>query len=327
MSSTAPPATKQPLQPYTKYFVLYLLLTIGSVWALTMFYLVAQDFAVQTLGELHLRNPIVIIILHSPAIAAFLIFFLHDGIRGIGNFFLSLIPRKKDLLWLPVLILIMAVYIFAIRYLCILFGIEVPPEPLAPLDMVLTFLELFYMEIGMVAIAIGWFGFFLPLMHRVTRSHITAGFATGMGIAVFVAPGNVFASFELAIAWPLYAAQLCVLCTAMSFLLSRMKGNVVFFLVPFWVSASGSALQLYIFQTTTQFIQLGVFAALAVVLYFVLKQQAPGGQLDERFTFPEYLENEYTVRQGSPVPGVGDRSKENAAGAPAMAGAGEGASG
>ncbi|MFD0556982.1 hypothetical protein FB566_2234 [Stackebrandtia endophytica] len=310
MSETAPAADKRPLKPYTKYFVLFIALTIGSVWALTLFYLAAYDFAVATLGELELRNPVVVIILHSPAIAAFLIFLLYDGPRGLANFFRSLVPRKKDLLWIPVLLVLMFGYIFAIRYLCMLFGIDVPPETETPLEMVLTFLELFYMEIGMVAIAIGWFGFFLPLMHRITKNHITAGIATGMGIAVFVAPGNVFASFDLAIAWPLYASQLCVLCIGMSFLLSRMKGNVLFFLLPFWASASGSAMQLYYFAVPTQFVQLVVFAILATILYFVLKSQARGGELDPRHTFPEYLENSYTVRMGSVVPGVGDKSRQ-----------------
>ena len=304
------PAAKRPLRPYTKYLVLFLVLTMGSVWGLTLFFGLAPDFAVGLVGELQTTNPVVVIILHTPMIAAILIFLLYDGMRGLANFCLSLIPRKKDLIWIPVLLVLMFGYIFALRYLCMLFGIDVPAETETPLEMVLTFLELFYMEIGMVAIAIGWFGFFLPLMHRVTKNHISAGVATGMGIAIFVAPGNIFGSFELAIAWPLYAAQLCVLCIAMSMLLSRMKGNILFFLLPFWASASGSAMQLYFFAADTQVVQLTVFAILTVILYFVLKKQAPDGVLDPRHTFPEYLENEYTTRAGAVMPGIGDRSRE-----------------
>lgn len=321
MSETSP-ALKRPAKPYTKYVVLYLALTIGSVWALTIFYLAAFDFAVATLGELHLRNPVVVIILHSPMIAAFLVFLLYDGPRGLANFFRTLVPRKKDLLWIPALLAIMFAYIFAIRYLCILFGIDVPAETETPLEMVLTFLELFYAEVGMVAIAIGWFGFFLPFMHRVTGRRVLAGVYTGLGIAVFVAPGNVFASFDLAIAWPLYAAQLCVLCVGMSLLLNRMKGNVLFFLLPFWASASGSAMQLYFFAIPTQFVQLTVFALLTLALFLVLRAQAPNGELDPPFTFPDYLERDYTVAVGAAVPGVGNRSKEGAAdGAPSLAAA------
>ena len=315
------PATRLPAKPYTKYVVTYLALTIGSVWALTLFYLFAYDFAVDTLGELHLRNPVVIVILHSPMIAAFLVFLLYDGPRGLANFLRTLVPRRKDLLWIPALLALMFGYIFAIRYLCMLFGIDVPPETQRPMEMVLTFLKLFYAEVGMVAIAIGWFGFFLPFMHRVTGRRLLAGLYTGLGIAVFVAPGNVFASFDLAIAWPLYAAQLCTLCVGMSLLLNRMKGNVLFFLLPFWASASGSAMQLYYFAIPTQLVQLTVFALLTATLYLVLKRQS-GGELDPLVTFPEYLEHEFTTRSGAVLPGKGDRSKA-AAPAPELVDAGE----
>ncbi|WP_156937625.1 hypothetical protein [Haloglycomyces albus] len=305
--------TKRPARPYTRLLVLFFALTIGSVWALTLFYLSAYDFAVATFGELKRINPIVILILHSPAIAALIVFYRYDRFRGIGNFFRTLIPRKKDLPWIPALLALMFGYIFAIRYLCMLVGIDVPPEPESPVEMILTFLELFYAEVGMVAIAIGWFGFVLPFMHRITGKHVLSGIFTGTSLAIFVAPGNVFASFDLAIAWPLYAAQLCVLCTAMSYLLSKMKGNILFFLLPFWASASGSAMNLYYFAVKTQFVQLAVFTVLAIVLYAFLKRQAGGEELDAPYVFPDYLENAYTIRMGAVVPGVGDKSRETAA--------------
>lgn len=299
-------------RPYTKYLVAYLALTIGSVWAMTLFYLADYDLAVRVIGELQLTNPLVVVILHSPMIAALGILFHYDGVRGVTNLVRTLIPRRRDWVWLPVLAALMVGYIFAIRNLCIAFGLPVPPDPQAPLDMLVTFLRLFVMEIGMVAITIGWYGFFLPFMHRVTNSHLLSGLATGLGIAVFVAPGNLFSSFELATAWPLYAGQLCVLSVGMSYLLSRMKGNVLFFLIPFWVSASGSAMQLYHFTAQTQVVQISLFALLVVVLVAVLKLQAKGGALDEPHTFPEYVENAYTVRKGAVVPGHGDRSLEDA---------------
>ena len=313
---TKTPRTALPKR-YTGYLVLYLAATIGSVWALALFYLINYDFAVTVLGELELTNPIVVVILHSPAIAALGIILHYDGARGLMNFARSLIPRRKDYLWLVVLMAIMGVYIFGVRYLCIVFGIPVPPNPQAPLEMIGTWLKLFIAEIGMLAITVGWYGFFLPFMHRVTGSHVLSGVATGFGIGVFVAPGNLFSSFELATAWPLYVGQLCVLSIGMSLLLSRMKGNILFFLLPFWVSASGSAMRLYYFTAATQVVQFTLFAVLVGVLYLVLKRQAPDGVLDTPHTFPEYLENAYTVRMGAVVPGSGDRSAEAPHGAPA----------
>lgn len=303
------PSTKRPAKPYTKYLVLYLALTVGSVWALVLFYLASYDLAMQLFGALELSNPLVIVVLNSPAIAAVIILAHYDGVRGIVNFLRTLVPRRKDLVWLPVLAALMVAYVYAVRYVCMLFGIPVPPDPESPLEMVGSFFGLFLGEVGMLAIAVGWFGFFLPLMHRVTGSHIKSGIATGLGIGIFVAPGNLFSSFELATAWPLYVAQLSVLAIGMSFLLSRMKGNVLFFLVPFWVSASGSHWKMYIFMTPTQLVQMALFGALVVVLYLVLKRQARG-ELDPPFVFPEYLENEYTVRMGAVLPGVGNKSKE-----------------
>ena len=317
MKTETTPTVPHPRKRYTRYVVGYLAATIGSVWALALFYLINFDVAVAVLGNLELTNPIVVVILHSPAIAAVVIILFHDGLRGLANFARTLIPRRKDYLWLLVLMAIMALYIFAVRYLCILFGLPVPANPQAPLEMLVTWLQLLIMEIGMLAITVGWFGFFLPYMHRVTKSHVLSGVATGVGIGVFVAPGNLFSSFELATAWPLYVGQLCVLSIGMSLLLSRMKGNILFFLMPFWVSASGSAMRLYYFTAATQVVQFTLFAVLVGVLYLVLKRQAPDGVLDAPHTFPEYLENAYTVRMGAVVPGSGDRSAEAPHGAPA----------
>ncbi len=300
---------RQRAQPYTKYLDLYLILTVGSVWLLALSYAILGDTAVDLLGELDLRNPAVILVLHSPAIAAFLIFYLYDGSRGIKNFFRTLVPRKADLPWLPVLAALMLAYIFVVRYLCIAFGIDVPDDPESPWEMLLTFLELFYKEVGMVAITIGWFGFYLPLFHRITNSHVWSGIATGFGIGMFVAPGNLFASFELATAWPIYVSQLSILGIGMSLLLSRMKGNVLFFLIPFWVSASGSAMRLYYFERPTQLVQISLFSIFVVALYFYLKREGNGELENEPHLWPEYFENEYTTRKNAPIPGEGDRSK------------------
>lgn len=296
-------------RPYGRYIAFFLALTIGSVWGLSLLYLFAYDFALAVLGPLELLNPVVILILHSPAIAALLIYAHYDGWRGLANFMRTLVPRRRDLVWIPVLMAVMFAYIHAVRYVGMAFGIEVPDEPLAPGAMLLKFVSLFVMEIGMVAIAIGWYGFFLPIMQRATGSRVLAGIATGVGIGVFVAPGNLFSSFELATAWPLYVAQLCVLSVGMSLLLDRMKGNVLFFLLPFWVSASGSHFNLYVFNMPTQLVQITLFSALVLALFVVLHVRGRG-RLDPPAVFPEFVEHRYTTAVGAVFPGIGNRSAE-----------------
>ncbi|GAB3166449.1 hypothetical protein GCM10027059_25540 [Myceligenerans halotolerans] len=312
-ATTSPAPKRLGLKGYRKYLWLFIVLTVGSLWGVVTLYIIDYELMASILGSLEATtSPVVIIVLHTPAIAALAVLLWYDGWRGVANYLRTWVPRKKDLPWIPVLMGLMLLYIFVVRWVCQLFGIEVPAEPMTFVDGLVRFLELFYMEIGMVAIAIGWFGFFLPLMHRATGSRIGAGALTGLGIGIFIAPGYLLESFEQATAWTVYTAQLCVLGIGMALLLSRMKGNTLFFLLPFWVSASGSHFGLYIFMVDTQYVQIALFTLLVFVLYFVLRAQG-GGRLEPIHTFPEYLENEYTTRVGAPFPGKGDRSKELAA--------------
>ncbi|WP_130873392.1 hypothetical protein [[Pseudopropionibacterium] massiliense] len=313
MSTPSTPSPRLSRRPCTSYVAVFLALTIGAVWGLCLFYLLNHEFAAAVLGPLVLTNPVVMLVLHSPALAALGILLAYDGARGVANFLRTLVPRRRDLLWLPILIAVMLAYVFAVRLGCVAAGIPVPPDPMPPLDMLTSFISLLWGEVGMVAIGIGWFGVFLPLMHRLTGSHLWSGIATGGGVAVFVAPGNLFSSFNLAIAWPLYALQLVILGVAMSLLLSRMKGNMLFFLIPFWVSASGSLWRTYYFAAATQLVQITLLLALTGILYLVLFHQARGNMAAPH-TFPEYLEQDYTLREGAVLPGRGNRSCETATG-------------
>jgi len=142
----------------------FLALTIGTVWGLCLFYLLNYEFAAAVLGPLVLTNPVVMLVLHSPALAALGILLVYDGARGVANFLRTLVPRRRDLLWLPILIAVMLAYVFAIRLGCVAVGIPVPPDPMPPLDMLTSFISLLWGEVGMVAIGIGWVGVFLPLI-------------------------------------------------------------------------------------------------------------------------------------------------------------------
>lgn len=144
----------------------YLALTVGLVWPVCLVYVTNYDSAVSSLGELTLRNPIVVVVLHSPAIAAFDILLAYDGPRAVLNFLRTLVPQRQDWAWRPVLAVIMLAYVFAVRFGHQPVGIPVPTGPMAPGGMLVGFVQLLWREVGMPAICLGRFGFLLPLMHK-----------------------------------------------------------------------------------------------------------------------------------------------------------------
>ncbi|WP_010533488.1 hypothetical protein [Brachybacterium squillarum] len=288
--------------------LLFLLLGVAPVWALAVTYLVAYDLAYKTLGELTLRNPLVIIALNATAIAGVVVLLVYDGPRALRNLLASLIPRPRDLVWVPILIAAMILYLVGVRAICSLLGIPVPAEPAPGLEKVSIWWGLFLGETGMLAIALGVFGVLLPLLQRITGDRLRAGLGTGLVLGLIVAPGNIFASFDQATAWPLYTVQFCVLGVFSSYLLSAVKGNILFFLLAFWVSASGTAMGMYYFMPLTQLVQIAVFVVFTLVLRAWLGRRTGPG-MPPPHTFPEYLESRYTREQGAPIPGRGDRSR------------------
>ncbi|MBR3771152.1 MAG: hypothetical protein IKL07_02675, partial [Clostridium sp.] len=206
---------------YKKLFITYIAITFGVCWGICLLYVIFHDVMVSAFGEMTLTNPLINIALNMPGIAGLFIYFLYDGAKGLKNYLKTLIPRKKDLIWFPIIAVVMTLYIFAVRYVCILFHVDVPEMTYTPAKMFHVFLGNFFGETGMIGQCCGWFGFLLPYLQAKYKNGVKAGLLTGFWFALFLAPGYVFSSFETATAYPSYVAQMMLLSVCISFVLNE----------------------------------------------------------------------------------------------------------
>lgn len=278
---------------HRKLLIIYLAITFGACWGLSLLYIVAHDAMASLFGELTLANPLVVIALNSPGFAGILIYFIYGGFSGLKDYLCTLIPRKKDLKWFPIIIVVMCIYVVCVRLVCILVGIEVPEMTYTPGEMLILFLKNFYEETGMIGQCCGWFGFLLPYLQAKFKNNIKAGLLTGFIFGLFVLPGYAFSSFETATAYPFYVMQLMIFAVCISYVLNDAKGNVIFFLLAFWIAASGSKLKFYNFIPSVQIVQIGLFAVLFVILYFVFKKKNAGKKPEEVLQmFPDFIKRD-----------------------------------
>ena len=276
---------------YRKYFIMFLVVTFGLCWGFSIIYAVFNDQIVPVLGELTLTNPIVLIALNLPSVLGIFIYYLYGRTKGLKQYLRTLVPRKKDLIWFPIIIAVMVLYVISVRLVCMLIGIDVPEMTYGPLKMMTIFLKNFYEEIGMLGVAFGYYGFVLPYLQRVMKSNIKAGLLTGFILGMFLAPGYIFSSFETATSFPLYLLQMMLLSVCVTYVLNEVRGNVLFFIMMFWIAATGSKVQLYYFIPNVQMVQIALFAVLFVVIHFLFKAKNAGGlKQSELCVFPDFIE-------------------------------------
>ena len=184
-------------------------------------------------------------------------------------------------------------YIVCVRLVCLLVGIDVPEMTYTPGEMLILFLRNFYEETGMIGQCCGWFGFLLPYLQAKFKNNIKAGLLTGFLFGLFLMPGYVFSSFETATAYPFYLMQMMCFATCISYVLNETKGNVLFFLLAFWIAASGSKLQFYYFIPSVQVVQIALFVVLFIIMYFVFKKRNEGKKPEEVLQmFPDFIKRE-----------------------------------
>lgn len=286
-----------------KYLLIYLAISFGVCWGICLLYVVASKIMTSVFGELTLENPLVIFALNVPAFATLLMYFLYDGVRGIKDFLLTLVPRKKDLIWIPIIIVVMVLYVICVRLVCILVKIDVPEIEYTPLQILELFLKNFLGETGMIGQIFGWYGFLLPYLQAKNKSQVKSGLLTGFVFALFLLPGYVFSSFETATAYPFYLAQQMLFSLCATFVLNRVKGNLLFFLLAFWIAATGSKVNLYYFIPSVQCVQIVLFLVIIAIIYPIFKKQDSGKTPEETLQmFPDFLyqnkPKEVTVNNG-----------------------------
>ncbi len=265
-----------------KYLIIYLGLTFGLCWGLASFYMI---FLTEIFGEVSFTHPGVIISLYSPTIAGLVVYGIMGGIKAIRNVLVKLIPRKQDWYWFPIVIGTAALYAAFIHFGSIAFGFGVPEMTLSPNQMVTEVLKNLYEEAGILGGVFGWYGFLLPFLQKKFDNNIKAGLLTGLIFGIYCLPGYLISSFELAAAFPLYVIQMMCFSVFVSYMFNATNGNLLFYVIIFWLVASGSRLQLYYFNAQVQLLQTAFFALSDVAIYFFVKKSKIEQKLQ---VLPEY---------------------------------------
>ena len=283
--------TPKERNPYRKYLILFLGSTFGLCWGCCLLFMFFEPAMTAIFGELTLANPLVILALNFPSVMGLAIYCIYGKANGLKKYLRTLVPRKKDLIWFPIIVVVMVAYVMCVRLVSILFGIPVPALTNTPAQSFMIFLRNFYEEIGMLGVMFGYFGFLLPYFQRSFKSNVKAGLLTGFFLGLFVAPGYIFSSFETATSYPLYLAQMMLLSVCVSYILNETRGNVLFFLLTFWIAATGSKVQMYNFVPSAQIIQISLFLLLWAVLHFAFARKGAAKPSNGRLcVFPEFIE-------------------------------------
>lgn len=269
-----------------KYLVIYLAITFGLCWGLASLYLMFSDYLSEIFGEVSFTNPGVMLSLYSASIAGIIVAGLMGGVKAIKTLFSRLIPRKEDWFWFPIVIGMSLLYAVVIHYGSIIVGFGVPDMTLSGKEMVIETLKNLIEEAGIIGGVFGWFGFLLPYLQDKYKSNIKAGMLTGLTFGIYVLPGYAISSFELAAAYPLYIIQMMFFCVFVSYMFNATKGNLLLYIILFWLIASGSRLQLYYFNAEVQLLQIAFFALSVVIIRYFIKKKDIEQKLQ---VLPEYI--------------------------------------
>lgn len=266
--------------------LLYLSLTFGICWGLIAVLVVFYDTLHPILGDMTIFNPIVMAALYAPTAAGLIVYFVEGGIGAVKHLLMKLIPRKKDIIWFPVIFAMVVLFVICMRFGSLAFGIPVPDRTFTlPQMLYQAFINLFE-ETGLIGGAFGWFGYLLPYLQQKSHSTIKSGLLTGFFFGLLVLPGYVVDSFQTVTLYPFYVAQLMVFSVFISYLFNVTKGNLLLYIFTFWLVACGSRLQFYYFIPQVQIMQIAFFLLAATVLHIVLKIKNMEYHLQ---VYPDYI--------------------------------------
>ncbi len=136
-------------------------LAFGLSWGILALFLAFTDQAEAWFGPMGYRNPLFILAVYAPAIAAVLLVWRHHGVRGLGRFAQRLALWRMAWPWWALLVIGVPVVFYAGAALKGTLG---QPFPFSPWTAVLPALVTTLL-IGPVE-EFGWRGLALPLMQR-----------------------------------------------------------------------------------------------------------------------------------------------------------------
>ncbi|WP_223067494.1 hypothetical protein [Paenibacillus caui] len=271
-----------------KFLYLFLGISFGMCYGIACLFIFFADWIVPITGELTLMHPLAIIALYSPSIAGLITCYLMGGGSALKGMFAKLLPRKQDLYWIPIIVAICILFAFSMHFGSLLFGITVPENTYSVPEMIrIGFLNLFK-ETGLIGGLFGWIGFLLPFLQGKFKSNIISGLLTGLLFGLWVLPGYLISSFGTTTTYVYYVIQLMAFIVFQSYIFNATKGNLLLYLLAFWLVATGSQIKLYYFNPQVQLMQFAFFLLAAAVLHVVFKRRKVDYTLQ---TFPAYVES------------------------------------
>lgn len=274
----------------SKYLFAYLAIVIGVSWAILISWVAFSKVLTPILGPLELTHPLIIFILYLPSFTGLMISYIASGRTGLKNMALKIIPRKEDLFWFPVIIGIFIVFELVLHYGCRVFGIPLPEITMTIPHIILKSLWNFIEEAGLIGGVFGWIAFVLPSLQGKLKNNISAALLTGLLFGLWVLPGYGVSSVQTLISYGLYVMQLMSFLVFISYIFNATKGGLSFYLLAFWLAATGSHVQLYYFNIPVQLIEISFFCLVATLMHFIFKSLKHNYSL---VTFPDYILKDY----------------------------------
>lgn len=278
--------------PYRKYMWVYLGVTFGLSWGLSLIYVAFQETLTPLIGVPNTSNPLVVLALNSPSMAGIFVYFLLGGGNAVLKFLECLIPKRGDLVWATLILSLFTLFLFCMHYGSMLFRIPLPEVTLSPKERLLILLRNVYEETGLLGGAFGWYGFVLPYFQMRVGNSVKAGLLTGFVQGLFVLPGYLFTSFETATAYPFYVLQLMLFSVFIAFVFNETEGNVLYFILAFWFASAGAKMQLYYFNVSVQILEIIYFAILSVFAWWWIRHFQGIDPIREGLCcFPNFIES------------------------------------
>ncbi len=219
------PAPSIPSRALLPFF----LIAFGLAWGLFVLFLGFPEAITRMFGPLSAANPLFILAVYAPAIAALTVILVYGGRRSVLRFLKRLFLWRLSLAWVAFLVL--AIPAIAIAGAVLKggpFGLVIPQEGMGALVGAL----LFMLVLGPVE-EFGWRGVALPLLQR-RMTPLAAGLLLGFAWAIWHLPA-FFADGTPQSAWGI-----------LPFLLGATAASVI--MVPMFNASGGSLLWAALFH-------------------------------------------------------------------------------